>query len=156
MTKLDQIDITLLQLLQEDGTITKKELADRVHRSLAVVHERIRSLRTRGYIKRIGAVLDRGKVGFGVVSFSQVFLDNHSPLALQEFENTIMEFSEVIECFQIAGSYDFLLRIATSDMASYNRFLRERLAVVPAIDRIQSFFVLSESKNDMIYPLPID
>ncbi|MDR2281754.1 MAG: Lrp/AsnC family transcriptional regulator [Sphingobacterium sp.] len=153
MMDLDQTDLELLHLLQEDATMSKKELGLLVHKSFSVVHERIKRLKKYGYIKDVRAILDRDKIGIGLICFSQVFLSDHSYGALEMFENSVSQFPEVMECFQMSGSYDFLLHIATNDMESYQLFLRNKLAVLPSIDRIQSFFVLSEAKSDLVYPL---
>ena len=150
---LDQTDKEILKLMQQDATLTNKELAFKLNKSIATIHERIRKLKHQGYIKRIVAILDRKKIDKGLIAFSQVLLKEHTADTLVSFEKEVAKFSEVMECFQMTGAFDFILRIATSDMDAYHLFLRNRLATLPNISTVQSFFVLSETKSETAYPL---
>ncbi|SDL62454.1 DNA-binding transcriptional regulator, Lrp family [Pedobacter sp. ok626] len=150
---LDPIDLEILRLLQKDATLNNKELAFKLNKSIATVHERIRRLKEQGYIQRIVAILDRKKINRNLIAFSHVFLKAHTAETLIEFETEVAKFSEVMECFQMTGAYDFILRIATSDMDAYHLFLRNKLATLPNVSTVQSFFVLSETKSDTAYPL---
>ncbi|TKC09554.1 Lrp/AsnC family transcriptional regulator [Pedobacter frigoris] len=151
--ELDPVDVEILKLLQIDATLTNKELAFKLSKSIATIHERIRRLKEQGYIKRIVAILDRKKINKNLIAFSQVLLKEHTASTLYAFENDVAKFSEVMECFQMTGAFDFILRIATSDMDSYHLFLRNKLATLPNISTVQSFFVLSETKSETAYPL---
>lgn len=153
MSELDSVDIEILKLLQKDALLTNKEISFKLHKSIATIHERIRRLRDQGYIKRSVAILDRKKINKGLIAFSQVLLNDHTTNNLAEFEREVIKFPEVMECFQMAGTYDFILRIATTDMDAYHHFYRYKLAALPNITSIQSFFVLSETKSDTAYPL---
>jgi Lrp/AsnC family leucine-responsive transcriptional regulator len=152
-SELDSIDIEILKLLQVDATLTNKELSHKLHKSLATVHERIRRLKEHGYIKKIVAILDRKKIGSKLIAFSQVLLNDHAAGTLNEFEREVCKFPEVMECLQMTGAYDFILRIATEDMDTYHQFYRTKLATLANITTVQSFFVLSEAKSDTAYPL---
>ncbi|KPH12041.1 Lrp/AsnC family transcriptional regulator [Chryseobacterium sp. ERMR1:04] len=151
--KLDQTDIKLLELLQEDATLNNKELSLHLHLSVAATHERVKKLKTNGYIIKTVALLDRYKIGLGLISFSQVFLKAHTFDVLQEFEKEVILLPEVMECYQIAGSYDFMLRIVTKDMDSYNIFLRHKLSLLPHVNTVHTYFALSEVKSVTAYPL---
>lgn len=148
---LDPTDIKLLKLLQEDATASNKELAEKLYKSIAAIHERVKKLKKAGYIKKTVAILDRNKIGIGLISFSQVFLKAHTFETLNEFELEVAKFPEVMECYQMAGSYDFMLRIATRDMEAYHMFLRHKLAVLPQVNTVQTYFVLSETKSETAY-----
>jgi len=150
---LDETDIKLLRILQHDATLSNKELAFRLHKSIAAIHERVKKLKQQGYIKKTVAILDRQKINMGLISFSQVFLKAHTAEVLNEFEKEVAKFPEVMECYQMAGSYDFMLRIATKDMQAYHEFLRYRLAVLPHVNTVQTYFVLSETKSETAYPI---
>ncbi|HKG07557.1 MAG TPA: Lrp/AsnC family transcriptional regulator [Pedobacter sp.] len=152
-SNLDAVDLDILKFLQKDATLTNKELSFKLNKSIATIHERIRRLKEQGYIKRIVAILDRKKVNRNLIAFSHVFLKAHTAETLVEFETEVAKFSEVMECFQMTGAYDFILRIATSDMDAYHLFLRNKLATLPNVSTVQSFFVLSETKSDTAYPL---
>ncbi len=153
MTDLDDIDLKILGLLQKDASLTHKEIAFKLHKSVATIHDRTRRLKQEGYIQRIVAILDRKKIRKGLIAFSHVLLNDHTAHTLSTFEREVATFPEVMECFQMTGTFDFLLRVATSDMDEYHTFYRTKLATLPNITTVQSFFVLSETKSDTAYPL---
>ena len=152
LTDLDATDVEILKLLQMDAELTNKEIAGKLYKSIATIHERIRRLKEQRYIKRTVAIVDGKKVNRGLIAFSHVLLNDHAADTLTTFERDVVQFPEVMECFQMTGSFDFLLRIATSDMDAYHVFYR-KLAALPNITTVQSFFVLSETKSDTAYPL---
>ena len=149
---LDTTDIAILRLLQENAELTNKEMAYQLHKSVATIHERVRRLRETGYIKRVVAILDPKKIGKGLIAFSQVLLHDHAASTLAAFEKEVVKFPEVMECFQMTGTFDFILRVATTDMEAYHLFYR-KLATLPNIATVQSFFVLSETKSETAFPL---
>ena len=151
-SNLDSIDIEILKLLQKNAELTNREIAAQLYKSVATIHERVRRLKEQGFIKKVVAILDGKKVNKGLVAFSHVLLHDHAADTLSGFEKEVVKFPEVMECFQMTGSFDFILRIATSDMDAYHVFYR-KLATLPNITTVQSFFVLSETKSDTAYPL---
>ena len=153
MKDLDNTDLAILDLLQKDVLLTNKEMAYKINKSIATIHERIRRLKEQGYITRSVAILDRKKIDKNLIAFSQVLLNDHASTTLSSFETEVAKFPEVMECFQMTGTFDFLLRVATSDMDAYHLFYRNKLATLPNITTVQSFFVLSETKSDTAYPL---
>lgn len=150
---LDETDTGILRLLQKDAQLTNKEIAVQLHKAVATIHDRIRRLKEEGYIKRTVAILDRKLIGKSLIAFSHVLLSDHTAETLHNFETEVAKFPEVMECFQMTGQFDFILRIATSDMDTYHDFYRNKLARLPNITTVQSFFVLSETKSDTAYPL---
>jgi Lrp/AsnC family leucine-responsive transcriptional regulator len=153
MTDLDEIDLKILRLLQKDASLTHKEISFQLHKSVATIHERTRRLKEKGYIQRVVAILNRKKINKSLIAFSQVLLNDHAADTLKQFEQEVAKFPEVMECFQMTGTFDFLLRIASSDMDAYHDFYRNKLARLPNITTVQSFFVLSETKSDTAYPV---
>jgi Lrp/AsnC family leucine-responsive transcriptional regulator len=153
MSQLDPTDIEILKLLQKDASMTNKEISHRLYKSIATIHERIKRLKDQGYVQRVVAILDRKKINKSLIAFSQVLLNDHAAETLLQFEKEVAKFPDVMECFQMTGNFDFLLRIATSDMEAYHDFYRNKLATLPNITTVQSFFVLSETKSDTAYPL---
>lgn len=152
-SSLDFTDREILKLLQVDASLTNKQIAYKLNKSIATVHERVRRLKEGGYIKGIVAILDRKKIDRGLLAFSHVLLNQHTATSLKNFEEEVTKFPEVLECFQMSGAFDFILRISTKDMDSYHDFYRNKLALLPNITTVQSFFVLSETKSDTAYPL---
>ena len=153
MTDLDSTDKEILRILQNDAGITHKQLSDQLYKSVATIHERIRRLKKLGYIKKTVVILDRRKIDCNLIAFSQVLLNDHAAETLRGFEEEVIKFPEVMECFQMTGTFDFVLRIATRDMDTYHEFYRHKLATLPNITTVQSFFVLSETKSDTAYPI---
>ena len=151
--QLDNIDIEILEILQTDATKTHKEIAFKLHKSVATIHERARRLKEQGYIKKIVAVLDGKKVGTGLIAFSHVILREHTKETLDKFEREANRFPEVMECFQMTGSVDFILRVACEDMDAYGDFYRNKLAMLPNISTVQSHFVLAVAKSQTAFPL---
>ncbi|QJD96229.1 Lrp/AsnC family transcriptional regulator [Mucilaginibacter robiniae] len=150
---IDKTDTEILKLLQNDVSLTNKEISHRLHKSVAAIHERIRRLHEQGYIKKTVALLDRKKINRSLIAYLHVLLHDHTAATLHAFEQRVVQFPEVMECYQMTGTFDFLLRIATSDMDAYQDFYRNKMANLPNITTIQSFFVLSEIKSDTAYPL---
>ncbi len=153
ISSLDQTDIAILKLLQKDASLTHKEISYKLRKSTATIHERTRKLKEQGYIKAIVAILDRKKIDRSLIAFSQVLLSDHAAETLNRFETEVAKFPEVMECFQMTGAFDFILRIATPDMDAYHDFYRHKLAKLPDIKTVESFFVLSQTKSDTAYPL---
>jgi len=152
-TGLDDVDIKILQILQKDAAQSNEAVATRVNKSIATTHARIRRLKENGYIKRVVAILDNRKIERSHIAFSQVLLKSHTKECLKEFKEEVAKFEEVMECFQMTGAFDFILRIATRDMDDYNLFYNEKLATLSSISTIQTSFVMSEIKSDTAYPL---
>ncbi|MBO9203345.1 MULTISPECIES: Lrp/AsnC family transcriptional regulator [Niastella] len=151
--RLDQIDTQILDLLQHDARVTTKELADKLGLTITPVSVRIKKLEEAGYIKRYVAILDRDKVGKSLIAFTSIQLREHSQTALRNFEQKSVKFKEVMECYRLTGNFDFLLKIAIRDMKEYNDFLMNKLATLPNIGSVQTYFVLSEGKSETAYPL---
>lgn len=153
MNELDVTDKEILRLLQIDASITHKQLSDKLYKSVATIHERIRRLKKLGFIKKTVVLLDRRKIGRNLIAYSQVLLNDHAAETLKGFEDEVIKFPEVMECLQMTGSFDFVLKIATRDMDCYHDFYRQKLATLPNITTVQSFFVLSEAKSETAYPI---
>jgi len=153
MHQLDKTDLSILRLLQKDAELTNKQIAYELRKSIATIHDRIRRLKENGYIIKTVAILDRSKINKNLVAFSHVLLSGHAFETLNNFEREVSKFPEVMECFQMTGTFDFLLRIATTDMNAYHDFYRHKLATLPNVATVQSFFVMSETKSDTAYPL---
>jgi len=151
--ELDNPDLAILKMLQHNADLTNKDIAAKIHKSVATIHERIRRLKEQGFIKKTVAILDRKKINRNLIAYSQVLLNDHAAATLKTFEQEVIKFPEVMECYQMTGTFDFLLRIATSDMDAYHHFYRNKMATLPNITTVQSFFVLSETKHDTAYPI---
>ncbi len=153
MFEIDELDKQILRLLQVDASVTHRQIAQTLRRSITTIHDRISRLKQEGIILRSVAVLDRKKIGKGLLTFSHVLLNQHTIEVLEQFERAVKKFPEVLECFQMTGSFDFLLRISTRDMEEYHEFYRYKLAKLPNITTVNSYFALSETKSITAYPI---
>jgi len=143
---LDPTDIRILNLLQLNGKLTNKEIAESVGMSISPVFERVKRLEEKGVIRRYTAQLDRTLVGLEMIAFCNVSLKEHNRAYLDRFESEISALSEVIECYHIAGLFDYLLKIAVKDMNAYHHFMIDKLAALDNIGNVQSMFVMNEIK----------
>jgi Lrp/AsnC family leucine-responsive transcriptional regulator len=153
-TEIDEIDRKILRLLQENGRMTNAALADEVGLTATPMLQRIRKLEQRGVITGYAAVVDPKSVGRGTIAFVLVKQKEHRIESHKRVLAALAVVPEVIECHHVAGEDDFLLKVAVRDIAEYERFLLDRLALIPGIDRVKTIFVLSTAKAAA--PLPID
>jgi len=152
---LDDDDLRILQLLQHDARLTNKEIADKIGKSVTPVYERIKRLQLDGYIKQFAAVLDNKLIHKSLIAYTHVHLKAHAQEMMLAFEKEVVRFSEVMECYHMTGEYDFLLKVAVRDMDEYYDFVINRLARLPNVGTVQSFFVLKESKRNTAYSLEL-
>jgi Lrp/AsnC family leucine-responsive transcriptional regulator len=139
---LDAIDLAILEVLQQDGRATSAELAERVGLSASPCHRRQRLLEDAGVIQRYVALLDQAKVGLAVHVFVTIELTTQSEANLERFERVVADCPEVMECYEMAGTSDYLLRVVCADLASYEQFMRSRLSRIEGVRAIRSAFAL--------------
>ena len=154
-TALDATDIRLLRILQENARLSNVELAERVGLSASPCLRRMRQLEDSGVIKGYMTLIDQNVIGLPVSVFISVTLKEQSERALDEFEGRIRALPEVMECYLMTGTADYLLRVVTADLAAYERFLKEHLTRIPAIASIQSSFALKQVSFRTALPLPL-
>ena len=145
---LDATDINILRILQEDARLTTKEVASTVHLSTTPVFERIRRLEREGYIRRYVAVLNNEKLNLGFMVFCSVKLRDLKHDTTSTFTAKMLEIPEVTECYNISGSFDYMLRIQSPDMQYYQRFLLDVLSMHDNIASLESTFVMEEIKHE--------
>lgn len=150
---LDLVDRAILKILQEDAFLTTKEVAAQLNLTTTPVFERVKRLEREGYIGRYTALLNRQKVGLSMLVFCDVALKEHNRDYLLRFERAVVELSEVLECHHITGEYDYVLKVVVRDMDGYQQFIKEKLAALENIGRVQSHFVMTEVKNTTVLPL---
>jgi Lrp/AsnC family leucine-responsive transcriptional regulator len=144
---LDAIDFTLLEALQTDSKQTHKQLALKTDLSVTAVHERIKKLERNGVIKKYVALLDPEQINLGFMVFCHVKLVQHAKSSLTAFEADIKALSEVVECFHVSGSYDYLLKVMVRDMADFRSFLVNKLTSLKSIASTESSFVITQVQN---------
>jgi len=147
MENLDHIDLKILKQLQENSNINTKELASKLFLTVTPVYERIKRLERDGYIMKYVALLDKKKLHLGMTVFCNVRLKEHAKNMGNNFVKDIVALPEIIECYNIAGDYDFMLKILVEDMSSYQDFIMNKLTTIENIGNTQSIFVMGEIKN---------
>jgi Lrp/AsnC family transcriptional regulator, leucine-responsive regulatory protein len=145
---LDLIDRKILTILQEDGRITNAKLAQQVGLSPPAVLERVRRLESSGVIAGYVALLDRERAGFGLQTIVMVCLSHHQISSLQRVKERLTGMTEVLECHQLTGEVDFLLKVAVKDMNAYTNFVNNKLSGIPGIQNVKTSFVLETLKNN--------
>lgn len=153
MDTLDNIDIKILKLLQDNSQLSTKEIAAEVNLSTTPVYERIKRLQSDGYIKKYVALLDAEKLKIGFTVFCNVKITSHNYKVARDFVSQVMNIPEVLECYAIAGAFDYLIKIQAPDMAYYRRFMFEVLGRIESIGSITSMFVMNEVKHTHCLPL---
>lgn len=143
---LDRFDRDILRALQHDGRLTIQELSERVGLSPSPVSRRVRRLEADGVIRGYAALIDEAALGYGVSVFVSVRLDRQVDEALARFESAVQAFPEVVDCWLMTGARDYLLRIATADLAEFERFLTGRLTRIPGVAAIESSIPLRRVK----------
>jgi Lrp/AsnC family transcriptional regulator len=151
--RIDPIDRKILEVLQRDAGLSNAETASRVGLSPSPCWRRIQRLERDGVIRRRVALLDPEALGLSIVVFASVKLSSHGRQALPEFEQAIREYDEVLECYTVTGEVDFILRILTRDMHSYERFLRDHLLQMPTVAEVHSTIALTQVKYTTAVPL---
>jgi Lrp/AsnC family transcriptional regulator, leucine-responsive regulatory protein len=145
----DPYDIAILQEVQKNAKITIKDLSEKINLSPTPTFERLKKLEKEGYITGYHAKLDIKKLGLSLMVMCNVSLKNHQKDIIEKFQEEIIRFDEVKECYHIAGMYDYLLKIIVKDMDAYQQFVSKKLASLENIGNVQSSFVMIELKEDI-------
>lgn len=145
---LDAVDMEILRALQKNARLTTKELAAMVNLSTTPVFERVKLLKQRGYIKGYVAVLDAEKLGRGFVVFCSVKMRRIGREIAEDFARVVRSIPEVTECYNISGSYDYLLKIHAPNMKYYQEFVLNILGNIDHLGSLESTFVMDEIKHD--------
>jgi Lrp/AsnC family transcriptional regulator len=149
---MDKTDLKILNLLQEDASITVAKISEKVHLSPTPCWRRIQKLEEMGVIQRRVVLLDPQAVGFGLSVFVEIQAENHSAQWLADFSETIIEMPEVMEVHRMAGDIDYLLRVAVRNMEDYDLFYRKLVDRVP-LKNVTSRFSMERVKATTAYPI---
>jgi Lrp/AsnC family transcriptional regulator, leucine-responsive regulatory protein len=150
---MDATDRAILRELQRDGRIPNATLADRVNLSPSPCLRRVKRLEANGTIRGYQAVLNRQKLNLGLTVFTEVKVTDHSPERAAGFERAVAEIDEIVACYIVSGSSDFLLEVALDDLASFERFYLDTVLTLPGVYDTESRFVIRTMKAPG--PLPV-
>jgi Lrp/AsnC family transcriptional regulator, leucine-responsive regulatory protein len=150
---LDATDLRILDILQKDGSLSNVELAKQVHLSPSPCLTRVKALEANGVIQRYVALVSSTAVGLGLNVFINISLKSQSKQALADFEKTISEHDEVMECYLMTGDSDYLIRVAVADIGALERFILDQLTPIKGIEKIRSSFALKQVRYKTALPL---
>jgi DNA-binding Lrp family transcriptional regulator len=150
---VDTIDRKILAELQAEGRLTVTELAQRVGLSVAPCHRRLRELERAGAIRGYRAVVDPAAIGLGFEVLVQVTMDREDAATIADFERGLAQIPEIRHAERLFGDPDYLLRVATADIAAYQTLRDEHLATLPGVQRLTSTIVMKRIVEERPYPL---
>ncbi|MEP3785076.1 Lrp/AsnC family transcriptional regulator [Ascidiaceihabitans sp.] len=150
---MDTKDRQIIRVLQRNSRITNQDLAAEVNLSPSPCLRRVKLLEQRGALTGYTADIDAEAYGLPVTVFVRVSLTGHTEKIVQQFEKQISRLDQVLECFVMTGTSDYLLRVVVADLADYESFVRKRLHPIGGIGSIDSSFVYGVVKKTGIFPL---
>ncbi len=150
---MDKYDQRILEVLQRDGRISNKQLAERVRLSESSCLRRVRALEESGVIGRYVALLEQNEAGLPGNVFVQIGLQREVEGDLAAFEDAVRHIPEVMECYLMSGEFDYLLRVVVSDMADFERIHKESLTRLPGVARVNSSFGIRTVQRKTELPL---
>jgi len=151
--KLDQAQRQILASLQKDSTLSTQALADKVGLSPSPCWRRVREMEEAGLIRGYVALLDRNKLGLGTCVWVRVKLKKHSTEVLDKFEAVVKSCEEVVECYELLGETDCLLKLYLPSLEAFSAFMHNFLLKIPEVDVTHSSVALREIKNETALPL---
>jgi Lrp/AsnC family leucine-responsive transcriptional regulator len=149
----DTTDIEILNIIQENSKTTNVQLSQAIGLSPASTLERVRKLEKMGVIKGYHAVLDPMVVDLSFTGFIQVTLTRQARKHIQGFTDQILEIEEIVGCYQLTGGFDYLLKVVTQDIPSFEKLVNNRLSQIEEIGHMHTLVSLSAVKEEAKLPL---
>ncbi|WP_151671801.1 Lrp/AsnC family transcriptional regulator [Nitrincola schmidtii] len=152
--ELDRYDVKILQILQQDASISNQELADRIGLTAAPCSRRVKHLIDTGVIERQVVRVNERKVGLNLIAMLHIIMDKHIPERFEAFEAAIAEIPEVMECYLITGhDADYQLKVAVADMDSYHDILLGKITRIMGVSGVKSSFIMRKVVDTTAVPL---
>jgi len=149
---MDAIDRKIIRELQENARISNQDLAERVNLSPSPCLRRVRNLEKQGVIAGYTAVVDQEKYGLPLNVFVQIRLERQTEELINAFESKVHDIEEIMECYLMTGSNDYLLHIVSDNLKSYERFMREKLTKIDGIGSVETSITFSQIKKVHTFP----
>lgn len=150
--KLDEIDLKILKKLQENAKITNLQLSKDIALSPAPTLERVKKLESKGFIESYHALVNESKLHLGLCAFMQISLIRQRDNAINNFIEQISKIDEVMECYNVTGQADYLLKIIVKDIAAFDRLVKDKLSQIEEIRNMHSMVVISKDKCSKVLP----
>ena len=151
--KIDKTDESILKILQNDSRTTNQQLSEKIGMSASPCWRRVKRLEDEKVIRGYGVLLDRRKLGLGVMVFIRVSIDRHSEAEALKFEEEVMQLDDVVACYSLGGDADFVLPVVSYDLDTYAEFSMSIIRRLPGIKEMQSMFTLKEIKSFQGFPV---
>jgi Lrp/AsnC family transcriptional regulator len=152
-SRLDRVDLRILDLLQREGALSVAEVASRTGLSTTTCWRRIQNLEQSRVIRGRVALLDRAALGLDVTIFAHVKLSTQGRDAIAAFAEAIRERPEVLDCYTTMGEWDFMLRVVTRDIKAYEAFYLDHLSKLPNVQSINSSVTVTVIKETTVLPI---
>lgn len=154
MNKFDRFDRIIIESLQQNGRASNVELSEKVNLSPPQCYRRVQRLEQEGVIRGYAAQVEPGALGLGVIAFVSLGLAREQFKQVRNVEQAIRQFPEILECYTISGDFDYMLKVATTDLKSLSAFLTDRLMQVPGVAGVRSMVCMEEIKPASALPVP--
>lgn len=153
LMKLDKFGKQLLECLQNDGRMANQALAEKVGLSAAACWRRVKVLTDNEVLQGTFSQVQSEAVGYHLCVFLMVSLTRHNAQTTQAFEDAVGSYAQVLQFYAVTGDADYMLRVLTPDMASYDRFLTEKIFTLPSVSQVKSNFSLRAIKQTTAVPI---
>ena len=150
---MDELDYKILRALQHDGRQTNQDLSALVGLSPSPCLRRVRILEESKVIQGYTAVVDQATYGLPINVFVSLRLERQDDPTIRKFEKAIERLDEIVECYLMTGSRDYLLRVVSENLNTYEIFVRRKLATIAGVSNIESSFALGQVKRTTVLPL---
>ncbi len=150
---MDNIDIQTLKALQKNGRKKNRELANEAGLAPSTMLDRVKKLEDKGIIKGYRAVVDPEKMGLKAQGFACISLDRHRVSDIKVLEDEIRKISSVRACYHVAGRFDYLLQVVAPAVGDLGNLIKEKLATIPGMGKIETFIVYADVKPDQGCPI---
>ncbi|CAH1541536.1 DNA-binding transcriptional activator DecR [Vibrio rotiferianus] len=152
---VDKIDRQLLSFLQNDGTLSLNDLAERVNLTTTPCWKRLKKLEDEGYIEKRVALLSAEKLDLSFIAFVQLKTSDHSEGWYHHFVTTVSDFPEVMEFYRMAGEYDYMMKVVVKDMKRFDEFYKRLVNSVKGLSNVTSTFAMEPIKYTTELPISI-
>ncbi len=153
---MDKYDAQILHELQIEGRLSNRDLAERIALSPAPCWRRVKRLEDEGYIRGYSAQVNHKKIGLQIIAFVEVSLNIHHPETIQNFLTMIANEPGILECHSVTGQCDYLLKIVSKDMESYETFVSTQLLTAPGIRSVNTLISMRQNKLTSELPVALD
>ncbi len=150
---VDEVDVTLLRFLQENGRASNVQIADHLNLSETPSWRRLKRLETEKIIEGYHATLNREKLGFDILAFVQIMFSVHTDDTPSRFEDAVQEIPEILSCFNVTGDADYMLVIVAENLKSYEALLRKKIRCLPGVRSLKTIISMREVKHSQNLPL---